>query len=83
MKIYNVVGWFGVLLIVIAYGLNSLDLSALSIDPLIYLTMNLLGSVCIIISSYKKKDFQPVVLNIVWLAISLVSLAKTIIDIGG
>jgi len=68
------VGWYGVVAILAAYALVSFKF----VEPhgLIYQLLNLSGALGIIIEAYSKKDYQPVVLNIVWLAIAIIALAR-------
>jgi hypothetical protein len=68
----EIVGWAGVGLIILAYGLLSFDL--LDNHSGIYQIMNLLGSVGIVINSLVKKDYQPAALNIVWATIAIFAL---------
>lgn len=73
-NIYNVIGWVGALLIIIAYLLVSFGYVAAT--NLWYQVINLVGAVGIVLSSYRKKDMQPVVLNIFWILISLLAITK-------
>ena len=65
----NVVGWLGVIAIVLAYGLNIAGVVAVS--SYVYLLLNGLGAVALIWESSTKKDWQSVVLNIVWALIAI------------
>lgn len=69
MKLKEFVGWLGVLCILTAFILTTVDV----IEPkhLAYGILNLLGALGIIVSSYFKRDFPPVFLNIVWLIVAL------------
>lgn len=70
-------GWIGVFFVVLAYALISLQV----IEPnsVLYIVFNLLGSAGIIVSSLNKKDFQPVVLNCLWILIALIALVRLFI----
>lgn len=72
----QIIGWIGVALILGAYGMNVF--AVLSASDLVYGVINLLGATCIIISSYAKKDFQPVVLNTAWLIIALIGIIRSL-----
>jgi hypothetical protein len=72
----QILGWLGVLAILTAYFLVSF--SFLSPHDILYPALNIVGSVFIIIETFSKKDYQPVVLNFVWLIIALVAILKII-----
>jgi hypothetical protein len=71
-KAANVLGWIGVSFILAAYALNNFQI--LSTETDIYRLLNLVGSIAIIIETVSKKDWQPVVLNIVWALVALIGL---------
>jgi len=68
------IGWYGVVAIVLAYLLLSLG----QVEPSgsLYLWLNLTGAAAIIVHSLLKKDYQPLVLNLVWLVIALIALTR-------
>jgi len=74
MKIPDIVGWIGVLLILIAYFLITFGYT--NPENILFGLMNLFGAIGIIISSYSKKDFQPVALNAVWLLIAIIGIVN-------
>jgi hypothetical protein len=67
-------GWVGVVCVLMAYGLVTFGVFASVSLP--YVLLNIVGAGGIIVSSLAKKDFQPVVLNILWLSIALVGLVS-------
>lgn len=69
-------GWLGVVCILGAYFL--LVNGNLNSNNAIYLGLNLFGSVAILIDAWKDKNFQPVLLNIVWAAIAIAGLINVI-----
>lgn len=71
------VGWYGVIAILLAYLLNSLDI--IDTSNILYSILNLTGALGIIIDAYKQKNYQPVVLNIIWALIAVISLVKLFI----
>jgi hypothetical protein len=71
----QVIGWVGVTLILIAYTLNVFGVLAAS--DLTYGILNLLGAFGVIISSLAKKDYQPTVLNAVWLVVALIGIIRS------
>lgn len=73
-KYLEIIGWYGVTAIIIAYALNSF--SVLDSSSWIYQILNLSGAICIIFHSISKKDYQPAVLNIIWSIIAIFALLK-------
>jgi hypothetical protein len=73
-KIPAILGWYGVIAILLAYALSSF--SILSNQSFLYHTLNGTGALGIVIDTYKDRDFQPMTLNIVWAIIALVSIVK-------
>lgn len=71
------VGWYGVLAIIGAYALVSFGL--VGSHSLGYQLLNLTGAAAILTEAYSKKDYQPVVLNILWSLIAVVALAQIIL----
>ena len=76
-RILEIIGWYGTIAIVTSYAL--LSFSVLESTSLIYQILNLTGSMGIIAISFYKKDYQPGVLNIIWLVIALVSIFRTLV----
>jgi len=65
------VGWYGVLAILGAYYLSSLD----KIDQGgLYQTLNATGAVGLGVLCFKKRAWQPLALNLAWLAIACYAL---------
>lgn len=67
-------GWYGVVAILFAYAL--LSFGAVSSDNFIFQILNGTGALGIVYVSIKNRDYQPVVLNIIWAIIALVSIIK-------
>lgn len=76
MKKNDLLGWIGVTLILTGYGLLTLDV--LTSHSVLYGLINLLGALGLIVSSYAKKDLQPVALNLVWLLIAIIGITKSL-----
>lgn len=74
--LHEIVGWTGVILILLAYSLVTLE--AVKPSATVYGLMNLLGALGIVISSYFKRDFQPVLLNLIWLIVAAIGILKSI-----
>ena len=73
MKLTDIIGWIGTLLILVAYGLLSTGLIASDIR---YYIPMLIGSTGVAIISYVKKAWQPCVLNIIFAILSIVAIVK-------
>lgn len=75
--LHEVSGWYGVIVILLAYTLNSFGV--IDADSLIYQLLNLTGALGIILIAWHKKDTQPAVLNIVWLFVALVAIMRIVL----
>lgn len=67
-------GWVGVLAILLAYALISFEI--VEAQSYWYHGLNLGGGVGIIIDAVADKNYQPVVLNIIWALIALYAISK-------
>lgn len=70
-------GWYGVLAILSAYALLSFD--QISAHSVAYQLLNASGAVGIGVDALYAKNYQPVVLNAVWLLIALVALSRLLV----
>jgi len=70
-------GWVGVLLILLAYAL--LSFGVLSADHVGYHTLNLVGGVGIIVDALADKNYQPAVLNLIWIAIAVFAIVRVVL----
>ena len=68
-KFHEVLGWYGVMAILGAYFL--LTINVFSSENLVYQSLNLTGSIGILLDAYFQKNYQPVVLNIFWAIIAI------------
>ncbi len=73
-KLLEIVGWYGVLAILLAYFLISF--SVLTPKSLWYQLLNLTGAFGIILESFPKKDYEATALNVVWVLIGLVAITQ-------
>ena len=73
-QVSEIVGWYGTVAIVGAYGLSSFNI--ISSQSFLYQLLNVTGAIGIAIISLRKKTYQPAVLNIIWTVIGLVALIK-------
>jgi VIT1/CCC1 family predicted Fe2+/Mn2+ transporter len=67
-------GWYGAAAILSAYAFVSLGW--LGAGNLTVIALNLTGAFGLMLSSYHKKDWQPMALNVVWLAVAFVTLSR-------
>lgn len=73
-KSIELLGWIGIVLVLLAYFLNNFEI--IETTNLLYPLMNFTGAIFIIGSSLDNKDWQPVVLNIIWALIALAGLVQ-------
>lgn len=67
-------GWYGVVAILIAYAANMFGW--MDIHHPAYPFLNITGSLGIMIDAWKQKNWQPVVLNAIWILIALIGMIK-------
>ena len=70
----EIFGWYGTFAIIGAYFLVSF--SIVQSNTLTFQLINLTGALGLFIVSFYKKAYQLVVLNVIWLFIALVAIAK-------
>ena len=70
----EIVGWYGVGAILLAYLLNSLGI--INSSNYWYVILNLTGALGIVIDAWRQKNYQPVILNLVWAFIALFALLR-------
>jgi len=73
----QVLGWYGFIALLVAYGVVSL--SIVSPNSLVYQFLNLSGSVGLAILAFFKKAYQNTLVNVVWGAISIVALIRLLL----
>lgn len=71
-KITEIIGWYGVIAVVSAYALLSLNI--LNNNSLLFQGLNLTGAIGIIIDAIQDKNTQPAVLNVIWAVIALIAI---------
>ena len=74
--IIDILGWIGVALLLVAYGLVSAR--KLDGDSLRYQMLNLLGSTLLILNSLFYGAYPSVGVNIAWIAIALISITQVV-----
>ena len=73
----SLAGWYGVLAILLAYALISFG--AVGAHSLTYQLLNLTGAGAIIIEAYSKRDYQPTILNLVWLVVAAIAIIQIVV----
>lgn len=73
-KITELIGWYGICAIIGAYALVSFGV--ITSSNIWYQLLNLTGAIGIVVNSFYKKDYQPVVLNLLWITIAIVAITK-------
>ena len=72
--IIDILGWSGVVTLLIAYGMVSTK--KLEGDSLIYQLLNLAGSVLLIINSFYNGAYPSVGVNVAWIGIAIFALTR-------
>ncbi len=73
--VVQALGWYGVIAIVTAYALASF--SVLAPRDWQFQLLNATGALAMILEGSQRKDWQPVVLNVVWATIAIISLIRS------
>lgn len=70
----DIVGWFGVVTLLVAYALVSTR--KLEGDSFLYQLLNLVGSALLILNSFYYGAFPSVGINLAWIAIAALTLTR-------
>ena len=73
----EILGWYGLIAVVIAYA--SVSLSFVSPNNYVYQFLNLSGAVGLGLVAFVKKAYQNGVLNLVWGGIAVLALVRLIL----
>ncbi len=76
-KAIPVAGWYGVLAILLAYGLVTFNVVAAK--SYVYQLLNLTGAVGLVAEAASKRDVQPAALNIVWAIVAAIAVIQLIV----
>ena len=68
------IGWIGSIAILLAYGLNSYQ--KIKSNSLAFLFLTLSGGLFLIIYSWYKEAYANIFVNLVWVVIAILALAK-------
>lgn len=74
----ELLGWYGILALMVGYGLVSFSL--IKPQGVIFQLLNITGSAGLLIVSIAKKVMQNVLLNIFWIIIGIVTLLSLAIS---
>jgi len=74
---YELIGWYGTFAILFAYVLVSFEVLLPTALP--YHLLNGTGALGIVYISFKKKAYQPGVLNVIWALIAFIAIISLII----
>lgn len=66
----ELVGWYGVVAILFAYTGNMFGW--FTVQHPAYLALNITGSLGIVIDAWQQKNWQPVVLNAIWILVAII-----------
>lgn len=72
----SLLGWYGMVAILCAYVL--LSLGVIGVRSLLYQGLNFTGAFGLGLETYYRRDYPPMVLNIIWLAVALLALLRTL-----
>ena len=72
--IIEIVGWLGSLLVIYAYAMNIFK--KMASDSIIYYTLNIVGSGCLIINTVYHHALPPAAVNITWILIAISALFR-------
>jgi len=75
--VVEILGWYGLIAVVIAYG--TVSLSFVSPNSYVYQLLNLSGSVGLGLMAFVRRAYQNGVLNAVWGIIAVVALIRMIL----
>lgn len=73
----EIFAWLGVGAILLAYLLNSLGI--IDSSDYRYSILNLTGAIGVLVDAFRQKNYQPVVLNIVWALVAALALIRAIL----
>ena len=76
VRLREAFGWYGVAAILLAYALVSFGL--LDGESVGYQMLNLTGASGLVLVSFVRRAYQPVVLNVVWGGIAFVAILNAV-----
>jgi hypothetical protein len=76
-KMVELYGWYGMAAILLAYALASF--SVIDARSLTFQILNGTGALGIVLVSFRRKAYQPGVLNIIWALIAIAAILKILL----
>ena len=80
MMFYDIIGWAGMILVLLAYALLSTNNIK---NGLVYQCMNLVAGICMAIGLYPKSAWFSFTLQIIWALVAVVAILKIICKKSG
>lgn len=74
-SLIEIIGWIGIVEILLAYGLNTYQ--KIRSDSVVFCLLNLTGGLFLVLYTGHKEAYANTLLNLVWALIALVSLGKS------
>jgi len=71
----NIIGWIGVLILLIDYALVSLK--KVEGDSLVYQTLNIIGALMLILNSFFFGAYPSVGVNVAWVGIAVFTILRS------
>lgn len=68
---FQIIGWIGMILILAAYFLVSFDI--VTVHNIWFQLLNIVGSLGLVLVAFGRRDWQPMVLNIIWIFIAIIA----------
>lgn len=75
---HEVLGWFGALSILVAYGLSSIG--KIEAQSSTFQILNFLGAFGMVVNARKKKAYPSYILNLIWMAIGVYALSQIYLE---
>lgn len=75
-KLIDYLAWIGTVCILVGYGLFSTGLVP---DPLTYHILNCVGSIAVALISWRRKIWQPFVINAVFATLAFIAIIRTVL----
>jgi hypothetical protein len=74
---YDILGWIGSILVLVAFGLNSYE--KVKADSWSYILLNLVGGILLIIYSTYKGAYANTFINVAWVLVALTAILKMVV----
>lgn len=71
---FQIIGWIGMILILVAYFLISFDI--VTVHNIWFQLLNIIGSFGLVLVAFGRRDWQPMVLNIIWIFIAIIAMIR-------